>query len=316
LNRLRPVLPAAPPFHRYFDRKGEVPPGKKPFFAIPVFNYYKGYLSINYSDNYYLLSQRHAEVPRLTKVRGSSRRRGGAAGGGGGGGGGGAPGARRRPPGSHGPAASGIPGRAQFANLHSTPCPLTIPPQAHYEAMELFNQLAASDELRLDHMLQPGEIQVLSNHTQLHTRAAFEDWDDVDQRRHLLRLWLAPEGERPLPESYKEIYGGGVEVGGAPTAGLAGGSAVQGERRWASGLGPPLGVVTSYAGAVKGPGGPSAHQNSTPGRPGVGRVGTYKPSVPSHLPPAPSALHPFKSLSPGRRPRRHPCGGHRGAHLP
>ena len=134
----------------YFDRKGEVPPGKKPFFAIPVFNYHAGYLSVNYSDNYYLLSQRHAEVPRLTP--------------------------------------------------------------AHYEAMALFNQLAASDELRLDMMLQPGEIQVLSNHTALHTRSAFEDWDDVDQRRHLLRLWLAPANDRPLPDSYKEIYGGGIEV--------------------------------------------------------------------------------------------------------
>jgi len=78
--------------------------------------------------------------------------------------------------------------------------------------MELFNSLAKSDELRMDYMLQPGEIQLLSNHTQLHTRAAFEDWDDIDQRRHLLRLWLAPPAERPLPESYKEIYGGSVEV--------------------------------------------------------------------------------------------------------
>jgi hypothetical protein len=49
------------------DRKGEVPPGKKPYFMIPVFNYHKGYLSVNFSDNYYLLSQRHAEVPRLTE---------------------------------------------------------------------------------------------------------------------------------------------------------------------------------------------------------------------------------------------------------
>ena len=84
---------------------------------------------------------------------------------------------------------------------------------AHYEAMALFNELAASDALRLDHMLQPGEIQLLSNHTQLHTRAAFEDYDDVDLRRHLLRLWLAPEGERPLPDSYREIYGGEVAPG-------------------------------------------------------------------------------------------------------
>ena len=46
----------------YFDRKGEIPPGKQPFFEIPVFNYHKGYLSVNFSINYYFLSQRHAEV--------------------------------------------------------------------------------------------------------------------------------------------------------------------------------------------------------------------------------------------------------------
>lgn len=45
--------------------------GKKPFFEIPVFNYHKGYLSVNYSDNYYLLSQRHAEVPKLQVCTGS-----------------------------------------------------------------------------------------------------------------------------------------------------------------------------------------------------------------------------------------------------
>lgn len=44
-----------------------MPPGKKPYFRIPVFNYHQGHLSINYSDNYFLLSQRHAEVPRLTQ---------------------------------------------------------------------------------------------------------------------------------------------------------------------------------------------------------------------------------------------------------
>lgn len=71
----RPFCPPSLLIARYFDRKGEVPPGKKPFFAIPVFNYHEGYLSINYSDNYYLLSQRHAEVPRLTKVRYTARGR-------------------------------------------------------------------------------------------------------------------------------------------------------------------------------------------------------------------------------------------------
>jgi hypothetical protein len=72
----------------FMDRKGEVPPGKKPYFMIPVFNYHKGYLSVNYSDNYYLLSQRHAEVPRLTPAHYEAMevrpwKRGGGGGGGG-----------------------------------------------------------------------------------------------------------------------------------------------------------------------------------------------------------------------------------------
>lgn len=32
----------------------------------PLPSFHKGYLSVNFSSNYYLLSQRHAEVPRLT----------------------------------------------------------------------------------------------------------------------------------------------------------------------------------------------------------------------------------------------------------
>jgi len=74
----------------------------------------QGYLSVNYSDNYYLLSQRFEEVPRLTA--------------------------------------------------------------AHYEAMALFNELAASRDLRLEMILQPGDIQLLNNHTCLHYRSAFVDY--------------------------------------------------------------------------------------------------------------------------------------------
>lgn len=139
----------AAPDNWFFDRKGEVPSGKKPFFEIPVFNFHQGYLSVNYSDNYYLLSQRHAEVPKLTPD--------------------------------------------------------------HYAAIELFNQLSSSKELRLDWILQPGDVQLLSNHTCLHFRGAFTD--SPEHTRHLLRLWVAPPGDRPLPECYSEIMGGSVVPG-------------------------------------------------------------------------------------------------------
>lgn len=48
---------------------------------------------------------------------------------------------------------------------------------AQKEALRLYNALAHSDKLRLDLLLQPGDIQLLSNHTQLHTRSAFEDFE-------------------------------------------------------------------------------------------------------------------------------------------
>lgn len=33
-----------------------------------------------------------------------------------------------------------------------------------------------SDALRLDYVLQPGDVQLLHNHQQLHTRTKFEDY--------------------------------------------------------------------------------------------------------------------------------------------
>lgn len=36
---------------------------------------------------------------------------------------------------------------------------------------------------------------------------------EFSDRRHLLRLWIAPPVERPLPDAYLEIYGGSVDVG-------------------------------------------------------------------------------------------------------
>jgi hypothetical protein len=48
---------------------------------------------------------------------------------------------------------------------------------AQKEALRLYNALALSDRLRLDLLLKPGDIQLLSNHTQLHTRSAFDDYE-------------------------------------------------------------------------------------------------------------------------------------------
>ena len=134
----------------WWDRKGEIPPGKTGVYEMPVYNFFQGYLSVNFSDNYYFLSQRHPEVPRLTEMQ--------------------------------------------------------------LQAIKMFNELAASPEIRMDYILEPGDVQLLSNHVCLHFRTAFEDYDDIDQKRHLLRLWLTPSDERPLPHYYEDMQGS-VEIG-------------------------------------------------------------------------------------------------------
>ena len=55
--------------------------------------------------------------------------------------------------------------------------------------------------------LEPGDIQLVHNHTLLHDRTAFTDWPEPERRRHLLRLWLAPDDARPLPEVFAQRYG-------------------------------------------------------------------------------------------------------------
>ena len=82
----------------------------------------------------------------------------------------------------------------------------------HVEALDMFDALANNPELCFGMQLQPGDLQFVYNHSQLHDRTGFLDWPDPNQRRHLMRLWLSIEGDRPLPECFKERYGS-IEVG-------------------------------------------------------------------------------------------------------
>jgi Taurine catabolism dioxygenase TauD, TfdA family len=48
------------------DRRGEIPDGRKPFFEIPVFNWYAGLLSTIYNRTYIESARRFPEVPPFT----------------------------------------------------------------------------------------------------------------------------------------------------------------------------------------------------------------------------------------------------------
>lgn len=78
---------------------------------------------------------------------------------------------------------------------------------AHVEALDMFDALAEDAELHLRMRLQPGDMQFVHNHSQLHDRTGFTDWPESDRRRHLFRLWLSIDGDRALPESFAQRYG-------------------------------------------------------------------------------------------------------------
>lgn len=82
----------------------------------------------------------------------------------------------------------------------------------HVKALDKFDETANDPELCFGMHLEPGDMQFVYNHSQLHDRTAFLDWPDPKQRRHLMRLWLSLKGDRPLPECFKERYGS-IEIG-------------------------------------------------------------------------------------------------------
>lgn len=75
------------------------------------------------------------------------------------------------------------------------------------EAIDYLDTLCNDPELNLTMDFRPGDMQFLHNHQTLHSRTDFEDWDEPEKRRHLLRLWLSPTGARPLPSSFAQRYG-------------------------------------------------------------------------------------------------------------
>lgn len=83
---------------------------------------------------------------------------------------------------------------------------------AHVEALDLFDALANDPALHFSMQLQPGDMQFVYNHSQLHDRTGFVDWPEPDRKRHLLRLWLSVPGDRPLPACFRQRYGS-IEIG-------------------------------------------------------------------------------------------------------
>lgn len=70
------------------------------------------------------------------------------------------------------------------------------------QALDVFDHAMHMPALRLDMMLEPGDMQFANNYAVLHSRNGFEDHDAPQQRRKLLRLWLKMPNARALAPEF------------------------------------------------------------------------------------------------------------------
>jgi len=47
--------------------------------------------------------------------------------------------------------------------------------------------------------MQAGQFQFVNNKVIGHSRTQFEDFEEPDERRHLVRLWMRDKGDRSYP---------------------------------------------------------------------------------------------------------------------
>lgn len=70
-------------------------------------------------------------------------------------------------------------------------------------------------ELYLETMMQPGDMQFVNNRLLMHARADYEDWDEPEKYRLLLRVWLMLAGQSKVPDEmqhfeYRDRADGGI----------------------------------------------------------------------------------------------------------
>jgi predicted esterase len=73
------------------------------------------------------------------------------------------------------------------------------------EAMDYLDHLLNDPDHFFEFKLQKGQVLVINNHTLLHGRSNYVD-NPGEEKRTLIRLWLAHADSRPLPKSFESIY--------------------------------------------------------------------------------------------------------------
>ena len=75
------------------------------------------------------------------------------------------------------------------------------------EALDYLEAVAARPNMHFEFRQNRGDILFLNNWVTYHRRTEFEDFDDIQMRRHLLRIWLSVPNSRPVDPMFSGNYG-------------------------------------------------------------------------------------------------------------
>ena len=73
------------------------------------------------------------------------------------------------------------------------------------EAMNLFSKLALSKNFRLDMEFKRGDMQFLNNHCIVHSRTEYQDYPEIERRRHLVRMLLFTSSYDDVPKYTQDL---------------------------------------------------------------------------------------------------------------
>ncbi len=96
--------------------------------------------------------------------------------------------------------------RVLIERAHASP---EVPPltSGQKEALDFLEAVAAEPELHLRFAQAAGDILFMNNWVTMHRRTEFEDFEEPERKRHLLRVWLSVPNSRPLDPAFRANFG-------------------------------------------------------------------------------------------------------------
>lgn len=74
------------------------------------------------------------------------------------------------------------------------------------ELLDVLDKLLPDPKFCYSMNLDKGDLQLVNNYIVVHSRTDFTDYEEEDQKRHLIRLWMTLPYSQPLPDSWQEAF--------------------------------------------------------------------------------------------------------------